>query len=177
MLGKIKSAPIVALLLLLGILAVVTAYNEYQKPCCAPKPEDKKSPTTFSVNLNGYHMTCVPNKTISRSINNSWEEVKEMLPKRQGGYYLDDEFVNFVPDNDLGCDYLSCIEVPKLYTVELIEHKKIGDKAPPPNSSKTVETVPLFKTVPLKGKIKIDVGYYSDKNCSNKKTFSKTIHK
>ncbi|GEM_PF-5555723 len=176
MLGKITSAPIRILLLLLGIFAVVVVYNEFQKTCCAQKPEDKKS-STFSANINGYYMTCVSNKTISKRTNSSWEEVKEALPKRQGGYYLDDTFVNFVPDNDLGCDYFSCNELPKPYKVELIEHKKIGDKPPPPNSRKVVETVAVYKTVPLSGEIKIDVDYYADKNCSNKKTFSTITEK
>lgn len=176
MLGKLKSAPIGILFLLLGVFAVFTIYNEFQKTCCAPNPEDKKS-STLSVNISGYYVTCVSNKTISKRINNSWKEVKEALPVRKGGYYLDDTFVDFVSENDLGCDYLSCTELQKPYTVKLIEHKKIGDKAPSSTSRKEAETVPVYKTVPLSGEIKVDIEYYGDENCSNKKTFSTTVTK
>lgn len=164
-----------AILVIAVIFAVVTVYNEFQKTCCAPEPEDKISANIFSTNINGYYVTCVSKETISKRTENFWEEVKEALPKEKGGYYLDDKFVDFVPENDLGCDYLSCIELPKPYTVELIEHKKMGDKPPPSNSRKVVESVPVYETVSLRGDIKIDIDYYSDKNCSEKRAFSTVV--
>ena len=128
--------------------------------------------TVFSVNLSGYFVTCTSNNIISKRVNGSWEIVSDHFPEK--GFYLDDTFI-FIDTSGFGCDALSCLELPTPYTIPLVEHTKIGEKAPPPHSDSAALTVPVYQTVPLKGEIKIDIEYFSDKNCGDKKNFSKVI--
>lgn len=170
--AKIRSRAILLPLLIIGFLVILIIYNNYQKTCCA-EPVYEVSSNKLSVNLDGYFMTCTGYKTVSKKVKGSWEEVKK-LSSYEGGYYLDDEFVEFLPENNLGCDYLACTEIENPLTVDLIEHKKIGEKAPPPGS-KNAQTVDVFQTTPLLGEIKVDIDYYSDGSCNDKKTFSATF--
>lgn len=125
---------------------------------------------TFSTNLDGYFKTCVDTLTIIyKHTDNSWEKVtSELLGK--GGYYLDNNFFGYST-----CDVAICTELPKPYTIQLVEYKKVGEKTPPIGSGYTAGTLPMYKTVSLSGNVKIDIQYFSDKDCQNKKTFSTTI--
>ena len=123
----------------------------------------------FSTNLNGYFETCMDTSAMYKRINGSWEKVSTELPGK-GLYYLDNKFVGYGM-----CDVVVCTELPKPYTTQLVEYKKVGEKAPPSNSGSTANTLPVYQTVSLSGDVKIDIQYFSDKNCQNKKTFSTVI--
>jgi hypothetical protein len=126
---------------------------------------------TFSTNLNGYFETCIDTSAMYKRTNGSWEKVSNELPGK-GGYYLDNNFFGYGM-----CDVVVCTELPKPYTMQLVEYKKVGEKAPPSGSGYTANTLPVYQTVSLSGDVKIDIQYFSDKNCQNKKTFSTVIKK
>lgn len=126
---------------------------------------------TFSTNLNGYFETCMDTSTMYKRINGSWEKIYAELPGK-GLYYLNDKFVGYGM-----CDVVKCTELPKPYTIQLIEYKEVDGKKPPANSGIITNTSPVYQTVPLSGEVKIDIQYFSDKSCQNKKTFSAVIKK
>ena len=104
-----------------------------------------------------------------KRINGSWEKVSSKL-QGKGLYYLDDKFVGYGM-----CDVFVCSELPNPYAIQLVEYKKVGEKTPPPDSGSTANALPVYQTISLSGDIKIDIQYFSDKNCQNKKTFSTVI--
>lgn len=117
----------------------------------------------------GYFQYCGGNAAMYKRVNNSWERVSRELPGK-GLYYLDDKFIGYVM-----CDFIVCSKLPKPYTMQLIEYKKVGEKAPPPDINTMGNTLPVYQTVSLSGDVKIDIQYFSDKNCQNKKFFSTVI--
>lgn len=127
----------------------------------------------ISLNIKGYFVMCELFSTLYKKVNNSWEKVltDTDLPQK-GLYYLDSEFVGYGM-----CDSHFCTELPSPLTNRLVTYKNVGSKAPPKNSGSSALTVPVYTTSPLTGEIKIDVNYYSDKDCQNKKTFSTVIKK
>ena len=129
--------------------------------------------TVFSLNLTGYYKTCSDKEIISTRVNGSWEIVSDKFPEQ--GFYLDDKFI-FINTYGYGCDALSCIKLPQPYTVQMVRHTKVSEKAPP-DSGSTTNTVPVYQTVPLKGEIKIDIKYFSDEQCRDKKNFSTVIQR
>lgn len=150
--------------------------NPTQIPNINPTPPttNQNQPPTFtgnafSTNLNGYFETCMDTSTMYKRINGSWEKVSTELPGK-GLYYLNNKFVGYGM-----CDVVVCTELPKPYTIQLVEYKKVGEKAPPSDSGSTANTLPVYQTVSLSGDVKIDIQYFSDKNCQNKKTFSTVI--
>ena len=132
-------------------------------------PPPTSSGNTFSTNLNGYFETCMDTSAMYKRINGLWEKVSTELPEK-GLYYLDNKFVGYGM-----CDVVVCTELPKPYMMQLVEYKKVGEKAPPSDSGSTANTLPVYQTVSLSGDVKIDIQYFSDKNCQNKKTFSTVL--
>jgi hypothetical protein len=104
-----------------------------------------------------------------KRVNGSWEKVSTDLPGK-GLYYLDNKFVGYGM-----CDVVVCTELPKPYTMQLVEYRKVSEKVPPSDSGSTANTLPVYQTVSLSGDVKIDIQYFSDKTCQNKKTFSTVI--
>ena len=86
---------------------------------------------------------------------------------------LDQQFVGYGM-----CDVMVCTELPIPYTVKLIEYRQAGEQAPPDQSgSMTNAPRPVYRTVPLTGDIKVNVAYYSDKDCQQPKAFSTILHR
>jgi hypothetical protein len=128
---------------------------------------------TFTVPIKGYFETCMDNAAIYRQkrSDNEWERVSSDLPPR-GLYYLDEKFVGYGM-----CDVVVCTELPTPYTVNLVEYEKIGEKNPPADSGSTANVLPVYKTIPLTGTIKVTVDYFSDKDCRHRETVSTVIQK
>ena len=131
-------------------------------------PDDPENTFSTPLFINGYYETCTDNTTVYKQAD-GWQKVSNELPSK-GLYYLDDKFVGYGM-----CDVVVCQELPKSYTVELVEYEKVGEKAPPAGSGSTAESLPVYQTIPLSSDIKIEVQYYSDKNCQNQKTSSTII--
>lgn len=126
---------------------------------------------TFSVDLAGYGTNCSDGGVFYREEAGVWKEVSSQLPGK-GMYYLEDEFLGYG-----ACDYVRCEKLKTPHTVSLIEYKEVGTKASPEDGGINGESVSVYKAVPLTGKLKIDVYYYGDENCTEAKTFSTVIEK
>ena len=147
-------------------------YDDVPRPIENMVDNTVTADTVFSTNLTGYYKTCSDKEIISTRVNGSWNRISDTFPEK--GYYLDDKFI-FIDTYGFGCDALSCIELPKPYSIELVEHTKVGEKTPPPDSSSTANTVSVYQTIPLKGEIKVDIQYFSDEHCGDKKQFSTVL--
>ncbi len=178
----------IAIIVLIVVIAGVAGYFGLRKTSPAPvTPSTSTQETTitnqtlpstsvsntFSANINGYFETCMDSVAMYKRINGSWEKVSNKLPLKRD-YYLDDKFVG-----SYRC-HVACSELPNPYTMQLIEYKKVGEKTPPPDSGSAANTlpvyqIPVYQTVSLSGDVKIDIQYFSDKSCQNKKTFSTVI--
>ena len=181
----------VLIVVLIGVAGYFT-FRKWQSPTTPPietlpvtqTPPQTIPPTTsnppvsisvvdnnFSTNIDGYFKTCMDTSAMYKRINSSWEKVSTKLPGK-GLYYLDNKFVGYGM-----CDFVVCTELPNPYTIQLVEYRNVGEKAPPSGSGYTANTLPVYQTVSLSGDVKIDIQYFSDENCQNKKTFSTVIKK
>lgn len=161
----------ILIIIALAVIAMIS-YFIFVRTVQAPSETDSETPdkpTNFSTTIDGYAPSCANSTTLSKNINGSWEKVSNNLPPK-GLYYLDDKFVGYG-----SCDKSVCSTLPKPYIVNLVEYQSIGAKTPPANSNSTAKSVPAFQTIPLQGDIKIDIQYFSDNNCQNKKTFSTVV--
>lgn len=159
-----KSFANVVLMILLAILAVVVGNFALRKSPAQPTnqtPPSAFTGDTFSINLSGYFKTCLDAPVMYKRANGSWKKANTELPGK-GLYYLDDKFVGYGM-----CDAVACAELPKPYTMQLVEYKKEGEKTPPSDSGSTANTLPVYQTVPLSGDIKIDIQYFSESFCFN----------
>ena len=138
-------------------------------PSTNQTPPPTSTGNTFSTNLNGYFDTCMDTSAMYKRTNGSWEKVSTELPGK-GLYYLDNKFVGYGM-----CDVVVCTELPKPYMMQLVEYKKVGEKVRPWDRGSSANTLPVYQTVSLSGDVKIDIQYFSDKNCQNKKTFSAVL--
>jgi len=168
----------IAIIVLVVILVGVVGYFIFKNWQVQTTPPTPLTPpesinvvdNSFSANIDGYFETCMDNAVMYKRTNNSWGKVSNELPGK-GLYYLDDKFVGYGM-----CDVVVCTALPKPYTMPLVEYKNVGEKATPPDSGgTTANTLPVYQAVPLSGDIKIDIQYFSDNNCQNKKTFSTVI--
>ena len=165
--GFINTPIIVLIVILIGVAGYFT-FQKWQAPTNPPGAINIVD-NNFSTNINGYFETCMDTSTTYKRINGSWEKVSTELPGK-GLYYLDNKFVGYGM-----CDVVVCTELPKPYTIALVEYKKVGEKAPPSDSGSAANTLPVYQTVLLSGDVKINIQYFSDKNCQNKKTFSTVL--
>lgn len=173
--GEVKEALIDARNRQTFIISTQNAINIFDEILSTFRFTDQTTPptssdNTFSTTINGYYATCMDNSSVYKRISGSWEKVSNKLPSK-GLYYLDDKFVGYGM-----CDLVVCQELPKPYAIQLVEYKKVGEKAPPPDSG-SIGDAPVYQTIPLSGDIKIDILYSSDKNCQNKKTFSTIVER
>ena len=120
---------------------------------------------TVTIPINGYMESCRDDTAVYTETPQGWEKVSTELPTK-GNYYIDNQFVNYSM-----CDVIVC-EKGTSHAIGLVEYKQIGEKAPPANSGSTRPMVPVYQAVPLKGAIKIDVSYFSDKDCLRPAKFS-----
>lgn len=167
----------IIIIVLVVLLAGVVGYFTFQKrrvstispPLSTPSESITVVGNSFSASIDGYFETCMDSAVMYKRTDDSWEKVSNELPGK-GRYYLDDKFVGYGM-----CDVVVCTELPKPFAMQLIEYRKVGEKAPPPDSGSVASAVPAYQTIPLSGDIKIDIQYFSDNNCQNKKTFSTVI--
>lgn len=157
--------------LLVIVITIITAggYLVFSKNRNTIPPYSITPDNTFIASIDGYFETCMGTSIMYKRTNGSWEKVSTELPGK-GLYYLDNKFVGYGM-----CDVVSCIELPKPYTLKLVEYQKVSEKSPPPDSGYTGSDLPVYQTIPLGGDVKIDIHYFSDKNCRNKKTVSTII--
>ena len=164
--GFIKIPFIVLIVTLVGIVGYF-AFQKWQ--ATTPSKAINVANYNFSTDINGYFETCMDTSAIYKSTKGSWEKASTELPGK-GLYYLDNEFVGYGM-----CDSVGCTKMPMPYTIPLVEYKEIGKKSPPSDSGTTASDLPAYQTVPLNGDIKIDIQYFSDSNCQDKKTFSTVL--
>ena len=125
----------------------------------------------LSFSIDGYYESCMDRAVISRHINGEWVRVEDSLPGK-GNYYIDGKFVGYGM-----CDYIVCTTIPAPFTVSLVERKRVGEQAPPPDSGTTVPAVPVFTTVPLSGGIRVEMSYYGDQDCQDRKDISIVVER
>jgi len=152
---------VVLVLAVAGYVALFKKQNTF--------PPHPIADNTFTTNIDGYFETCMSDVSLYQRVNKQWTKALSELPAR-GLYYLDNKFFGYGM-----CDVVSCTQLPKPYSVKLIKYQKTGEKIPPANSGATANALPVYQTVPLHGYIKIDIHYFSDKNCQNKETASTVI--
>ncbi|MBI2613377.1 MAG: hypothetical protein HYW62_01265 [Candidatus Levybacteria bacterium] len=166
--GNVNNALIITIVILLIGIGVYFAF--FKKQNSFP-PYSVTANNTLSTNIDGYFETCMNNTSVYKKKNSSWEKVSNELP-RKGLYYLDDKFFGYGM-----CDVVYCDKLPMPYTMKLVEYKKVGEKTPPPDSGSSANVLPMYQTVSLNDDIKINIEYFSDNNCQNKKTISTVIKK
>ena len=123
------------------------------------------------LNLTGYYRGCQRPQTIYKSVEDEWVEIRGDLPAK-GQYYLDGQFNGYG-----GCDYDVCMKLPKTYIVRLVEFNQTDTKNPPADSFSDGSPVPVYQTVPLSGKLKIEINFYSDPDCKHQKNGTITVTK
>jgi hypothetical protein len=128
------------------------------------------SNNTLFIKIDGYVKSCLdrPSLFIKEGIF-SWKKVNRNLPPK-GMYYLDGEYHGYGM-----CDVVRCSKIQIPYTIQLVEYKKIGMKEPLETLEIKDYKVPVYQTVILKGKIKVELKYYTDDKCKNKKIFTTII--
>lgn len=164
--GFVNNKLIITIVILLIGVSVYFVFSKKQNPF---PPYSVTAKNTFSTNIDGYFETCIDTASIYKQVNRSWEKASNELPEK-GLYYLDGKFFGYGM-----CDVVYCTNLPKPYTLKLVEYQKVSEKTPPSDSGSTDPTLPVYQTAPLSGNVKIDIQYYSDKNCQNKKIISTVI--
>lgn len=132
---------------------------------------DSISENTFSVDLDGYGTVCSDGAIFYREEAGAWKEISNQLPGK-GLYYLEDEFVGYG-----ACDFVRCKKLENPHTVSLIEYREVGLRAAPRDLGTGLDTLSVYKAMPLTGKLKVDIYYYGDENCTEMKTYSTVIQK
>jgi len=110
----------------------------------------------------------------------NWKEVSADFPDA-GLYYKDGQFVGYGM-SDFHIDS-SCVKTPDSYFKQIeniskqdfVEYKKVGIRPRP--ISYGLDLASVYLSFPLHGDIKIVMKYYSDKDCTNQKTFSTIVKK
>jgi len=129
------------------------------------KPNYSISDNTLLVDIrDSYIPACLWKPSIYIFENGSWRKVNRYLPGK-GMYYLDNNLKGYGL-----CDVPVCQKIENLLEIKLVEYKRIGERE--------VEylgrnyTVPVYQSVKLKGKVKVEFEYFSDKECKNKIIYS-----
>ena len=124
---------------------------------------------TLSLNLAGYIQSCTFQPYIYVEENGAWRQVKgEASLIEIGPYYLDGKYRGYTWCDDVACN---AIETP--YQIALIEYRQVGEKAAPDNLAKKVAE---FQKVQLKGKVKVELTYFTDEMCQDEKIFSTILN-
>ncbi len=118
--------------------------------------------------------------TLYKKEDGGWEAVSADFPD-SGLYYKDGQFVGYGM-NDFHVDSL-CVKAPDSYFKQIeniskqdfVEYKKVGTKPRPVSAG--LGLAPVYQSVPLHGDLKIVMKYYSDKDCTEQKTFSIVVKK
>jgi hypothetical protein len=113
--------------------------------------------------LDGYAYTCARPPKVFEVSGMSWKEVDQSLPPN-GVFFLDDQWRD---DRGIGCDIADCQPVKNPFSATLVKYEKVGERNPP--VSYVTGLVPEFRSVPLRGKLRITVESYRDKDCQQKR--------
>jgi hypothetical protein len=90
------------------------------------------------------------------------------LPAK-GNYYIDDEFIGYG-----WCDNLVCNPIEQAIKIDFIEYEKIGEKtALKDHGRKANVQYPVYKSIPLKGKLMIEIELFRDSQCKDRMTYKK----
>ena len=125
------------------------------------------SGNSLTLTIDGYILSC-SKPSIYIFKNEQWRPSRRDLPAK-GNYYIDNKFIGYG-----WCDYLVCNPIEQPIKIDLIEYEKIGEKtAPKAYKNKADIKFPVYKSIPLKGKLKIEIEYYKDSNCKDSITYTK----
>ena len=113
-------------------------------------------------------LTCTNDVSLSVLQNDIWQNANTELPV-MGMYYLNGKYYGHSM-----CDVVTCQKIENSYDINLVEYQKVGEKESPyPNNESGLK--PIFKQVPLDGRIKVLINFYSDEKCTQKTSFEKVI--
>ena len=150
---------IIACSILIGVLVLAGCTNTEQNQNAII--EDNK----VLVSIDGYRESCASGPAIFVYENGSWRKANTQLPGK-GMYFLDGEYRGYGM-----CDHSVCNKIENPLKINLVEYAQVGKR-------ESLETkgyyAPEFNTIKLNGKIKVELDYYADSHCGNKKTFTKT---
>ncbi len=124
---------------------------------------------TIQLEFKGYLQTGMPGLTISLKEHGGWRQVN---PAPIEPHYLVDQFVNYRWPPDV----ITCRMNTTPISVRLVEYVEIGTrKSPPEAGSAWGPELRVYKTVPLRGEIRIQFKYSKDSTCSNESIFTQII--
>ena len=125
------------------------------------------SENTLTLRLDGHILSCTK-PVIYIFENEQWRPARRKLPAK-GNYYMDDKFIGYG-----WCDNLVCNPIERPIKIDLIEYEKTGEKpAPKDHGRKANIQYPVYKTIPLKGKLKIEIEYFKDSQCKDRIAYKK----
>lgn len=123
----------------------------------------------FSVS--GYQSVCSDGVALYQWERGAWRQANRQLPGK-GLYFLDGKFVGYG-----ACDYVTCNEFAGPIEVSPFEYRKTGAKPPPKDSGTSAPELPVFETVELHGKLKVELSYFTDPKCTQRKTVTKVLRR
>lgn len=121
----------------------------------------------FQADINGYMESCINKPSISVYENGYWRETNSQLPGK-GMYFLDGEYRGYGM-----CDLVVCNKIENSIEINLVEYVELGKKESPETEG---YQVPDYNSKELTGKIRVELDYFTDSDCKNKKTFTKTVN-
>lgn len=134
-------------------------------------PTVKVENNKFQVDINGYMRYCINEPSIFVYENGDWREANTQLPGK-GMYFLDGEYHGYGM-----CDVTWCYKIENPIEISLVEYVEVGKKESLETALETGgHQVPDFNTKKLTGKIRVELDYYTDSDCENKKTFTTTVN-
>lgn len=148
--------------MLLSLLAVLAAAPAQ----AAPRWEVRGG--VLSVSVTGYMEVCLDGGTLFKPDGKGWTKAATELPHK-GLYYLDGAFVGYG-----ACDNVVCSKIEAPARVRLVEYRQTGSKAPPADSGSTSPAVPVYESVPLKGRLRFTLRYFADPDCREARTVDVT---
>lgn len=120
--------------------------------------------------VTGFRSNCWDGVAVQQWEKGAWRQVNRQLPGK-GLYFLDDRFVGYG-----ACDYVTCVPIDGKVQVSLHEYLKTGTKAAPEGRG-TSGQLPVFETVRLRGKLKVELTYFTDPKCTVRETVTKTLRR
>jgi hypothetical protein len=150
----------IALFSVLALMIILTG-------CTSSGINEEKIFDEFSFSVDGYG-TCNNKPVVSVFEDGEWQKVYTDFPPVTGPMYVDGLYSPL-----MGCDLIVCRERSD-FDVELGKFVQTGERRHPDSF---LHKIPEFVQEPLTGKIKIELDYYSDSNCKNKKHFEQIINK
>jgi hypothetical protein len=154
-----------------------------QKPVQNPPAQQ---PVVFTARLEGddivvelsgepqqFVLTCAEDLTqLEKREDNSWVNVYDDRPAADShdAYFLDDMLIPEEVPFGFGCDVQRCISAPTGARIAAYEYVNAGTRAPPADFASDddaglPDSLPVIKTRPLSGPVRITLHYFSDAGC------------